>query len=198
MTIKIGITGGIGSGKSVVSRMLGIMGIPVYVSDAESKRLTASDPVIRKKLCELLGAEVYRDGELDKSVLASYLFSDPAHAQQVNGIIHPQVREDFHRWVSGHPGSDIVGIESAILIEAGFTGDVDVVVMVYAPLEIRISRAIERDGASRELVLRRIQAQMDDRVKSRQASFVIVNDGITPLLPQILKLVKALRRRIDS
>lgn len=194
MSIKIGITGGIGSGKSVVSRLLEAMGIPVYISDVESKQLSHSDPVIRRELCSLLGEEVYVDGRLNKPLLASYLFGHPDHARNVNAIIHPRVKEDFRCWASARKQFPILGMESAILIESGFADEVDVVVMVYAPLETRLIRAVKRDNTSRELVMKRICSQMSDEEKRQQAGFIIVNDDETPLIPQVLELISFLSK----
>ncbi|WP_294609027.1 dephospho-CoA kinase [uncultured Bacteroides sp.] len=196
MAIKIGITGGIGSGKSVVSRLLETMGVPVYISDVESKHLTVSDVQIRRELIALLGEEVYIGDELNKTLLASYIFGNPEHIRIVNGIIHPRVRDDFRRWVERHVAYPIVGMESAILIEAGFAGEVDAVVMVYAPEEIRIARAMQRDAAPRELVERRVRSQMSDEEKRTNADFVIVNDGETPLIPQVLEVITSLSKNI--
>lgn len=192
MTIKIGITGGIGSGKSVVSRLLGVMGIPVYDSDSETKRLMASDGVIRKELQALVGEEVYAGGVLNKPLLASYLFANSENARRVNGIIHPRVKEDFRQWVQRRFACPIVGIESAILVEAGFADEVDSIVMVYAPEEVRIARAVRRDASSRELIEKRIRSQMNDEEKRRYADFVIANDDATPLIPQVLELIASL------
>lgn len=197
MAIKIGITGGIGSGKSVVSRLLEVMGVPVYISDTESKHITSTDPVIRKELCELVGENVFIDGRLNRPLLASYLFASTDHAQRVNEIIHPRVKDDFRRWTTGHPSAEIVGMESAILIESGFVGEVDVVVMVYAPIEIRVGRVLQRDCSSRELVLKRIESQMSDEEKRTQAAFTIVNDGETAIIPQVLELISFLYQNID-
>lgn len=196
MAIRIGITGGIGSGKSVVSHLLEIMGVPVYTSDAESKRLTVNDAFIRRELTALLGEGIYDGDELNKPMLASYIFGNPEHIRTVNGIIHPRVRDDFRQWVVRHAACPIVGMESAILIEAGFAGEVDAVVMVYAPEEVRIARAMLRDAASRELVERRVRSQMSDEEKRKQADFVIVNDGETPLIPQVLDLMTSLSKNI--
>lgn len=192
MAIKIGITGGIGSGKSVVSRLLEVMGVPVYISDVETKKLMLTDGEIRRKLVDLLGDEVYAGGVLNKPMLASYLFASEQHAGEVNAIVHPQVKKDFRRWVQEYEKFPLVGIESAILIEAGFTAEVDKVLMVYAPREVRIARAIERDSSSRELIEQRIRSQMDDEVKRRQADFVIVNDGEKALIPQVRELLASL------
>lgn len=197
-TIKIGITGGIGSGKSVVSRLLEVMGIPVYISDVESKRLTQSDELIREKLITLLGEEVYKGGELDKTYLASYIFGHPDHAKQVNAIIHPRVKDDFHRWVSEHRDCKIVGMESAILVEAGFAGEVDAVVMVYAPLETRLHRAMKRDSSAKNSILKRIQSQMDDEEKMLHARYVIKNDDENILIPQVTELITLLEKEILS
>lgn len=189
MAIKIGITGGIGSGKSVVSRLLSLMGIPVYLSDDEAKRLTASDETIRKELTALLGDELYQGNVLNKSLLAGYLFASPENAARVNAIIHPVVKQDFRRWSEEHSSSSILAMESAILIEAGFAPEVDAVVMVYAPREVRIRRAMKRDGASRKQIEQRIQNQMDDEAKRAKAHYTIINDDKTPLIPQVFRLL---------
>lgn len=191
MAIRVGITGGIGSGKSVVSRLLSVMGIPVYIADDEAKRLVATDPCIRRELTALLGPEVYSGGVLNKSFLASYLFSSPDCAGRVNAIIHPRVKEDFLQWTvcREEEGCAVVGLESAILIEAGFCDVADVVAMVYAPADVRIRRAMQRDAASRRQIEERVNLQMDDEEKRTQANFVIVNDGEVPLIPQVLDLI---------
>lgn len=189
MPIKLGITGGIGSGKSVVSRLLEIMDIPVYIADTESKRLTVTDPHIRKELIELLGEEVYRNGELNKPLLANYLFSDQEHARKVNSIIHPRVKEDFRQWAEKYKDSPIIAMEAAILIEAGFADEVDHIVMVYAPMDIRIERVMKRDAAPKEAIVKRIQSQMSDEEKKSKAHFVIWNDDTQALIPQVEKLI---------
>lgn len=182
---KIGITGGIGSGKSVVSELLTIMNIPVYISDTEAKRLTTTDPVIRRELIALLGENVYVNGEINKPLLAGYLFSDAEHAKVINSIIHPRVKEDFRQWAKKHSTHPVVAMESAILIEAGFTDEVDKLIMVYAPLEVRIQRTISRDSSNKEAVQQRINQQMNDEEKKKYADFIILNDGDTAVMPQV-------------
>lgn len=195
MITKIGITGGIGSGKSVVSRLLSMMGVPVYDSDTEAKRIIATDCIVRRELSALIGRDILRDGKLDRSLLASYLFGKPDHAEKVNRIVHPRVKEDFIKWASLYEDEKtVVAMESAILLEAGFKNEVDFVVMVYAPLEVRIVRAVKRDGLSREKVVARIDSQMCDELKRKQADFIIVNDGETPLMPQVLKFISLLSK----
>ncbi len=192
MAIKIGLTGGIGSGKSVVSHLLKTMGIPVYIADDESKRITSTDTLIKQQLINLLGEEVYINGVLNKNLLAAYIFSDAEHAKIVNEIIHPRVKEDFVKWVAKNSKYPVVAIESAILIEAGFTDEVDIVAMVYAPMDLRLQRLALRDSSSsKEQILKRIQSQMDDEKKKVLADFVIVNDEQIPMIPQVIELVKS-------
>lgn len=189
--IKIGITGGIGSGKSYIAHLLEQRGIPLYDTDREAKRLTVTHPQIRKELSALLGTEVYHaDGTLNKYLVASYLFSSPEHAEHINQIIHPCVYKDFLAWADRQAASgvEIVAMESAILFESGFQTAVDYVVMVYAPLELRIKRAMQRDSASETQIRARISAQMDDEEKKRKADYVLYNEEKIPLESQITAL----------
>lgn len=192
MPIKLGITGGIGSGKTVVSHLFEIMGVPVYNSDIESKRITANDPYIRKELIALLGEEVYINNELNKPLLANYLFSNPSHTQQINNIIHPRVKIDFHQWIKQHANYSAVAIESAILLESGFSNEVDHIIMVEAPLELRINRSMVRDHSSREAIIQRIHTQMNDEERKALSHHIILNDEVHPLIPQVETLLKTI------
>ena len=183
MSVRIGLTGGIGSGKSVVARLLMLMGVPVYNCDEEARRLMLTCPTIRRELTALLGSQVYREGRLNKPLIASYLFASADHAGRINAIVHPQVRLDFRRWASLHSDEPVVAMESAILIEAGFTSEVDRLVEVYAPLEVRTRRIMARDRISRSQAMERIASQMDEEEKRRQADVVIINDGKTAVIP---------------
>ena len=152
MAIKIGITGGIGSGKSVVSHLLEVMGVPVYISDEESKKVVATDPVIRKELCDLVGEEVFSGGKLNKT-LWPHIFS--LLRRMLLRLMESYIRglrRHFRQWSSHKECLDIIGMESAILIESGFADEVDCIVMVYAPLELRVERAVRRDNASCEQI----------------------------------------------
>ncbi len=191
--ISIAITGGIGSGKSYVSALLQVGGIPIYNTDDEAKRLMLSDEGIRRDLIALLGEEVYRDGALNKPLLASYLFADSSNAARINGIVHPRVKEDFLRWVKQHADREIVGMECAILFEAGFEDAVDAVVMVYAPEDIRLERAMKRDSATEAQIRARMKAQISDEEKCRKSDYVIHNDGSLSLEKQLLALVSQLK-----
>ena len=193
--ICVAITGGIGSGKSYVSAMLEERGIPVYNADTESKRLTLSNAEIRNKLIALLGEEIYANGELNKPMLASYLFASTENAVRINGIIHPVVKEDFKRWLTNHTEKEITAFESAILYEAGFEDSVDAVLVVFAPRELRLERAMKRDKATREQIEARMDAQIGEEEKCRRADFVVYNDGSLPLDGQLTSFINQLKKK---
>ena len=158
--IKIGITGGIGSGKSVVASLLTLSGVPVYIADEESKWLTNNSPVIREKLTALFGPEIYTNEGLNKKLLASHIFNNPEQLQQVNQIIHPEVNRHFSAWVERQT----------------------------SPL-CAIERALGRDSASREEIERRINSQISDEEKKDRSDYVIYNDNRQALIPQVGKLL---------
>ena len=191
--ISIAITGGIGSGKSYISNILQEYGIPIYNTDDEAKRLMVSDEGIRHDLIALLGEEVYVEGTLNKSLLASYLFADAENAARINSIVHPRVKLDFCRWLEQHTDKEIVGMECAILFEAGFDDAVDSVVMVYAPEALRVERAMKRDHATEAQIRSRIAAQLDDEEKRKRADYVIYTDGSIPLDSQLSTLIAQLK-----
>ena len=193
--IRLGITGGIGSGKSVVSKLLRIMDVPVYDSDTESKRLTVQDATIRQKLIDWVGPSVYlADGSLNKPYFASCVFSSSENASKANAIIHPVVKRDFLEWAERQKqaGHQLCAIESAILYEAKFEDVVEAVVMVSASLDTRIQRTMQRDGASYEVVMERIKRQMDDAEKIQKADFVVYNEEDRPLIPQLSEIIASL------
>ena len=187
---RIGITGGIGSGKSVVAQLLQTFGVPVYIADEESKRLTDSSPVIREGLSSLFGSAIYTPRGLDKKRLAAVIFGDRTQLERVNRLIHPVVQADFEAWC-GRQSVPLCALESAILFESGFEHLVDVRLMVYAPLDVRLHRAAERDHALREAILRRIQSQMPDEEKRRLSDYTILNDGRSALIPQVERFLLA-------
>lgn len=189
----IGITGGIGSGKTVVATLLGVMGIPVYIADEESKKLTDSSPVIREQLTDLFGSDLYTPKGLNRPLLASYIFGDPERLEKVNAIIHPEVNRHFLQWVKQQEGN-LAAIESAILFESGFDRIVDVSLMVYAPQALRIERACRRSAISREEVERRIQSQLSDEIKKEKADYVIYNDDTQAIIPQTETIIAAIRQ----
>lgn len=191
--IKLGITGGIGSGKSTVSEIFSLCNVPVYIADAESKRLVATSPVIKEKLIYIYGKELFEGGVLNKALLASHIFNDKAKLEEVNAIIHPEVEKDFKEWVTDHAHYPVIAHEAAILFESGFNKLMDRIVMVYAPLEIRLERTMKRDNTTREKVLERMQNQMPDEEKAKLSDFVIVNDGTRSLVEQVLGILKQVK-----
>lgn len=196
MALKVGITGGIGSGKSYICDILEKLNYPVYYSDAASKMLTDTHPEIRQGLIDLVGEEVYIDNHLNRPFLASKIFHNDALRLQVNALIHPIVRQDFSDFAS-QSASDIVFNEAAILFETGAYKTLDFNVLVTADLEVRIQRVMLRDNLSREEVMQRIAKQWDDEKKLQMADFVIYNDG-RPLLVQIEALITQLTNVINK
>ena len=171
---KVGITGGIGSGKSTVCRLFEQNGIAVYDSDARANTLMAEDATLREQLVEAFGAECYNEQGLNRAYLAGRVFGDEAELQRLNGIVHPAVKEDFRRWADVQRGAYVV-LESAILFESGFDTQVDTTLAVMAPMEERLRRTVERDGVDREAVRRRMEHQLSDDELHARAARTIVN-----------------------
>ena len=188
--IRIGITGGIGSGKTYVCQLFQQRGIPIYQCDDEAKRLMTESPLIRRRITQLLGTEAYSSSGLNKPIIARYLFADPSHAERINRIVHPVVRQDFLQWTEQQQDAPIVVQECALLFESGFQDTVDVTVEVYAPLHLRLQRAVQRDQATPEQIQARMAQQMDEEEKRQRADFCILNDGTTDLDAQIDQLLK--------
>lgn len=193
----IGLTGGIGCGKSYVAAKMQLHGIPVYDSDSRAKLLTATDPAIKEALTELVGPTLYCPcgcGVMQKEVLAGFIFGNPDNMARVNAIIHPRVLEDFKRWCDGRGSKEFCILESAILIESGFNREVDYTVCVDAPLPLRIKRCVKRDNMAEHDVVARINSQMDQTEKCSLSDFVIVNDEVQALEPQISALIDIVRK----
>lgn len=189
----LGITGGIGSGKSYISSLLcEKMHIPLYDCDTEAKRIICKDKGVRSKLTELVGAQIYKDGKLQKKLLADYLFANQHHAQKVNAIVHPVVKDDFCKWVK-QQNAEMVVMESAILYESGFDTAVDKVLFVDASRELRIQRVMQRDGCTRQQVEARMNMQRTEELRQK-ADCVIENEGasqesLLATLQEILKII---------
>ncbi|MND64582.1 Dephospho-CoA kinase [compost metagenome] len=187
MGLKIGITGGIGSGKTFICRLFEALGIPVYNADEEAKRLMNTDIRIKEKLIAQFGESTYKDGLLDRAFLANMVFSDKDKLELLNGIVHPIVIQEAKDWAERQTTRYSLK-EAALLFESGSYKELDYTILVTAPMDIRIQRVIERDGATEQQVQERMSKQLSDEEKLQLADFVIVNDGITPLLPQVWTL----------
>ena len=193
MATKLGITGGIGSGKSSVCELLRVMGIPVYDCDKEASRLMNQSSAIREQLIRLVGEGVSdAGGTLNRKMLADFMFADALRVKAVNAIVHPAVRADFCRWAEERNEEPVVAMESAILYEAGMQDVVDAVVLVYAPAKERLQRAMARDGASSKQIQRRIDSQLPDENKMALADYVIRNAEADAITPQVVKLLRGL------
>jgi dephospho-CoA kinase len=189
--LRIGLSGGIGSGKSTVAGILAKMGYPVFYSDHEAKRLYDENPVLQKQLVDLFGPAIYRDGQLNKAFFAQQLFSNAELKAQVTALVHPLVRKAFEVWAQ-QQASDLVFNEAAILFETGAYKDFDATVLVTARIETRIERVQKRDLISREAVLQRIANQWPDSKKMNLTPYIITNDG-QPLLQQIEDVISKLK-----
>lgn len=185
--MKVGITGGIGSGKSTVCRLFAERGIAVYDSDSEARRLMCGDEELRRAIAGRFGEAIYRDGVLDRAALAEKVFGDAQALSDLNALVHPAVMRDFEAWAARQEG-DYVILESAILFEAGLEGHVDRTVAVLAPEALRIERACRRDGSDAEAVRRRIAAQASDDLLRDRADCSIVNIFEEDLAPAVAEL----------
>ena len=176
--IRVGITGGIGSGKSCVSDLFRLHGVPVFDCDSEA-RAVVSSPEMADRLRQVTGMDFFVSGVLQKDVMAEYLFASDANARKINSLIHPEVRRIYREWCDNERrnGSRMCAVESAILIESGMRDDVDCLLVVDAPLKLRMERVVARDHTSKEKVMARIEAQMSQYDKISAADYVIVNDG---------------------
>lgn len=188
---KVGITGGIGSGKSLVCKMLLERGVAVYDCDRRAKAIMAADDAVRRMLIESFGAEVFTVDGLNRAYLAERVFTSYDDLQLLNSIVHPAVMSDFERW-AGEQSGDYVVIESAILFESGFDKCVDVAVAVMAPEQLRIERAMQRDGVSRELIEERMRNQISDDERCHRAKYAIVNIELDELEEDVEQLHRRL------
>lgn len=185
---RVGITGGIGSGKSVVCRILEVLGVPVFHADLEARRLYDEDPNVRAAMIEAFGTALYGSGTLDRRMLARLIFRNEQARKVVNGIVHPRVRERFEQWCRMHAQHAYVVMEAAILVETGGHEAFDELVVVTAPEEVRLARVMQRDGATEAEVRARMAAQGADAARLALAGTVIVNDDRTLVIPQVLAL----------
>jgi dephospho-CoA kinase len=191
---KIGITGGIGSGKSLVCAILECFGFPVFYSDIEAKILLESNQKIKEELILIFGNEIYSSGSLDKLRLSKILFSDKKLLLKLNSIVHPQVRLKFDEWAKNQ-NSRFVFNESAILFETGGYTKFDATILVIAPLDLKIKRIISRDSISENQVFERMNNQWSDEEKIKFATYVINNDEKEGVLQQVEDILKLLDKK---
>jgi dephospho-CoA kinase len=185
--LNIGITGGIGSGKSTVARVFETLGIPVYNADDAAKRLMQEDPELKKQIIILFGEKAYEQGKLNRSWISAQVFGDPEKVKALNAIVHPATIRDAHEWMSAQQTPYTLK-EAALIFESGSEKSLDYVIGVDAPQELRIQRVMERDNITRDAILQRMNNQMDEAEKIQRCDFIIYNDGNQLVIPQVIRL----------
>lgn len=188
---KVGLTGGIGSGKSTVCAMLRERGVAVYSSDERAKELMNSDSTIKERIIARFGAESFEDGVLNRAYLAQRVFASEEELAALNAIVHPRVLEDFEAWAESAEGEYVL-LESAILFESGFDSKVDMVVAIMAPEDLRIERAMQRDGVTKEQVVERMRRQLSDEERCSRSKYAIVNIELEELEEDVEQLHRRL------
>ena len=185
--IKVGLTGGIGSGKTIVAKLFMQLGVPVYFSDDRAKYLMLNNQFLRQSLTSLFGDKVFINGFLNRSYIASKVFTDNKELIKLNRLVHPFVQKDFNKWSACHNCSYVIK-EAAILFETGADKLLDKVILIESPRKLKVFRVMNRDGMSEDEVFKRMTNQWSDSLKRTNADFIIQNDEKCSLISQILKL----------
>lgn len=185
--LKVGITGGIGSGKSTVAAMFAVLGVPVFDADKQAKHIMANNPNVRQQLIAAFGPDSFQDGALNRSYLASVVFNNPDKLQLLNSIVHPAVIAAAENWFAGF-NTPYMLKEAALIFESGSARTLDYVIGVTAPAALRAQRIIQRDGISREEVIKRMQSQLDDTIKMKLCDFVVHNNEQESVIQQVLAI----------
>ena len=194
MTRIIGLTGGIGSGKSTVANYIASKGIPVYIADEEAKKLMDSKVIIKKIQAIFEESILTNEGNLDRKKIASIVFNSPENLVELNNIVHPEVKKHFTNWVKKQKNHPFVVKEVAILFETKGNLACDKVIMITAPEEIRIERAMKRDNVDRESILNRIKNQLPEAEKIKMSDFVVSNTVLQNTFTEIDKILKILTK----
>jgi dephospho-CoA kinase len=189
--LKIGITGGIGSGKTLVSKIFSLLGIPVYDADTRAKWISNFHPEVKKEIIELFGAEAYLHDKLNTRYIAGIVFKDKTKTEELNHIVHPRVGEDFLNWVEQHKEFPYILKEAALMFESDSYKSLDKIIVVSAPLDLRIKRVLSRDPQRTEAEVRGIiDKQIPEKEKINRADFVVMNDDQQMVIPQVVELHK--------
>lgn len=197
MILKVGITGGIGSGKSTVTKVFQVLGIPVYYADDAAKKLMNEDESIKTQLQQLFGKETYVDGKLNRKYLSALVFNNEKKLAQLNAIVHPATIKDAEQWMQQQPTPYAIK-EAALIFESGAQAELDCVIGVFAPELLRIQRVIKRDSITRQEVEARMEKQMDESIKMGLCDYVITNDEHELVIPQVVNIHEALIARCSS
>ncbi|MDA9773767.1 dephospho-CoA kinase [Saprospiraceae bacterium] len=190
----LAITGNLGSGKTTICKLFEVLGIPIYYSDKEAKKLMLQDKNLKKQIKDLLGNDAFhRNGRPNRKYIGSKIFSDKSLLASMNTLVHPAVRADYKRWRE-QQNAVFTLQESALTYEIGADKYMDATIVVYAPEEVLISRGMNRDGVSRAAIVARLAKQMDQKLKIKKADFTINNDGKSALIPQVYSIYKELTK----
>jgi dephospho-CoA kinase len=195
--LKIGLTGGIGSGKSTVAKVFEVLGIPVYYADEAARELMNSDPVLKKSIIAHFGEKAYTEKGLNRQYLASIVFNDPGKLTILNSLTHPATISDANSWMNRQTGPYVIK-EAALIFESNANRNLDKVIGVFAPQDIRVKRVMERDRTTREDVMKRISRQIDEEEKMKKCDFVIINDEQKLVIPQVLELHRNFISHVSS
>ena len=195
--LKIGITGGIGSGKTYICQIIEKMGYQVFYSDIEAKKLMSNNIELIKKIKKIIGENAYINGEINKPLIRAFLFKNEQNKETLNEIIHPFVFQEFEQW-SKLKKEEIIFNESALLFETGSYKRFDKIILITAPEEVKVNRLIKRDQLIREEIVKRFQAQLDDTIKKQKADNIIDNNDKELLIPQINKILNELTTNYTS
>jgi len=185
--MRVGLTGGIGSGKTTVAKIFELLGIPVYYADDAAKRLMNENKELKEAIQKTFGPDSYAGGTLNRAYLSGIVFQDPSKLQVLNELVHPVTIADAENWMRGQQTPYSIK-EAALIFESGSDAQLDVVIGVYAPLDLRIQRTMERDGASRDQVMARMNRQMNEEEKMARCTYVLQNNETELLIPQVMAL----------
>jgi dephospho-CoA kinase len=185
--LRIGITGGIGSGKSTVARMFSLLGVPVYFADDEAKKLMNENIEIKKQIINAFGMEAYVENQLNRQFISKIIFGDSEKLKSLNDIVHPAVIKHGENWMAGQTSNYILK-EAALIFESNSYKQLDFVIGVWSPVELRISRVVQRDGSKREDVLAKMDKQMNEDEKMKRCDYIIINNEQVAVITQVLKL----------
>lgn len=184
---KVGLTGGIGSGKSTIAKIFSTLGVSIFDADAEAKFLMSNNQQLQREIKYIFGEEIYTFNTINRTLLASKIFGDQRLLRQLNQIVHPALQKHWQNWIRKQSGPYVIK-EAAILFESGTAIDLDVVIGIYAPEDIRIARVMQRNNITREEVVQRINNQIDDNIKMKLCDFVVYNDEQSSVVKQILEI----------
>ncbi len=191
---KIGITGGIGCGKTTASKVFSLLGVPIYNADERSKTILDSSSVVIEKVKQKFGDDIYESKGINRKKLAAIVFANPELLNELNQIVHPAVFDDFDNWCLLHENEPYILKEAALIFETILHQKLDKIIVITASEELRLSRVMQRDGSTQEEVRKRIQNQMSEKEKIERADFVIHNDEQQLIIPQILSIHEILKK----